>query len=328
MVLLLTRNDLESFLTMKDVMEAVEEGFRQYAIGNVEMPIRSVVRVEKYGGMMVYMPAYISGMDALAVKIVSVYPNNPTNYNLPTVSGTVLLSDPKTGTLLSIMDGAFITSMRTGAVGGVAAKYLARKDSKVAGIFGCGVQARTQLIALSETRRLEKAKAYDVIPENSKRFCDEMSTHVDFEIVPTDDPEEVVKGSDIIVTATTSKEPVFKGEWLENGTHINGIGSHHGPGIRELDETTIKKAKVVVDSKEACLKEAGDLIDPISMGLISKHHIHAELGEIILGKKEARTSDDEITLFKSVGLALQDAATAIKAYKMAKQFGIGQNVTV
>jgi ornithine cyclodeaminase/alanine dehydrogenase len=326
MVLLLARSDLESVLTMKDVMEAVEEGFRQYGIGTVEMPIRSSIRIGKYDGTMLYMPAYIGGMDALAVKIVSVYPNNPVKYGFPTISGTVLLNDPKTGALLSVMDGAFITAMRTGAVGGIAAKYLARNDSKVVGIFGCGVQARAQLLAVSEVRSLEKVKAYDAIPENCKRFCGEMSSKLGIEVIPTDNPEKVVQGSDIIVTVTTSKEPVFKGEWLGSGTHINGIGSHHGPGIREIDEITVKKAKVVVDSREACLKEAGDLIDPIKMGVISVDHIHAELSEIILGTKSGRTSNGEITLFKSVGLALQDSSTAIKAYNVAKNLGIGKTV--
>lgn len=328
MVVLLTRSDLESMVTMKDVMEVVEEGFRQYAMGTVRMPIRPVIRVEKYNGMILYMPAYVGGIDALAVKVVSVYPNNPVNYDLPTILGTILLNDPKTGALLSIMDGAFITAMRTGAASGIATKYLARKDSKVAGIFGCGVQAKTQLIAVNEVRRLERAKAYDAIPENCKKFCYEMSTKLGIDVVPTDDPEKVVKGSDIIITVTTSKEPVFKGEWLENGTHINGIGSHQGPSVRELDDITVRRAKIVVDSREACLEEAGDLIDPISMNVISIDHIHAELGDIILGKKEARTGNDEITLFKSVGLALQDAATAIEAYKMAKSLGIGKTVTI
>lgn len=327
MMLLLARSDLESILTMKDVMEAVEEGFRQYAIGTVKMPLRPVINIEKYNGMIIYMPAYIGGMDALAVKVVSVYPNNPTKYDLSTILGTVLLNDPKTGALLSLMDGAFITAMRTGAVSGVATKYLARKDAKVAGIFGSGVQARTQITAVNEARKLEKVKAYDIIPENCKRFCNELSAKLGIEVVPTDSPEKVVKGSDIIITATTSKKPVFKGEWLQNGTHINGIGSHHGPGVRELDETTVKRAKVVVDSREACLKEAGDLIDPISKGVISADYIYAELGEIVLGKKEARRSDDEITLFKSVGLALQDAATAIKAYEMAKKLNVGKTIS-
>jgi ornithine cyclodeaminase/alanine dehydrogenase-like protein (mu-crystallin family) len=139
---------------------------------------------------------------------------------------------------------------------------------------------------------------------------------------------EVVSASDIIITATTSRVPVFKGDWLKSGAHINGIGSHHGPGIKELDEATIKKAKVVVDQKEACLKEAGDIMDPISNGAIAPDHIYAELGELITGKKKGRTSDKEITVFKSVGLAIQDVATAVKVYQLAKSKGIGKTVEI
>lgn len=328
MVLLLSKNDLESILTMDDVMEAVEEGFRQFSLGNVKMPLRTVLNIEKNGGQVLYMPAYVGGIGALAVKVVSVYPNNPTLHKLPTIQGTVLLNDPETGALLSIMDGGFITAMRTGAVSGLATKYLARKNAKVAGIFGCGVQAKTQLIANKEARKLETVKAYDISPEACKTFCEEMSKKLGIEVIPADSPRDVVANSDIIITATVSKQPVFKGEWLESGSHINGIGSHHGPGWRELDETTIKKAKLVVDSREACLKEAGDIIDAIQMGVISQEHIYAELGEIILGKKRARVNDEEITLFKSVGLALQDAATAMKAYEKAKTMDIGKTVTI
>lgn len=327
MVLLLSRSDLESVLTMEDVMEAVEEGFRQFALGNVKMPLRPVIRIEKSNGSINCMPAYVGGINALAVKVVSNYPDNPRYHNLPTIQGTVLLYDPETGALLSIMDGGFITAMRTGAASGVATKYLARKNAKVAGIFGCGVQGKTQIIAVNEARKLDTVKAYDVLPEARKTFCEEISRKLGIEAIPTVSPKDVVTGSDIVITATVSKEPVFKGEWLENGSHINGIGSHHGPGWRELDETTIKKAKVVVDSKEACLKEAGDIIDPIQMGIISQEHIYAELGEIILGKKKARVDDEEITLFKSVGLALQDAATAIKAYEKARTMNVGETVS-
>jgi ornithine cyclodeaminase/alanine dehydrogenase len=313
---------------MKDVMEIVEEGFRQFALGNVKMPLRPTIRIERSNGLLTYMPAYIGGIDALAVKVVSIYPDNPTYHQLPTIQGTVLMNDPETGALLSIMEGGFITAMRTGAVSGLATKYLAKKDAKVAGIFGCGVQARTQLLAVNEARRLESVKAYDPLPDVSEMFCEEMSRRLDIEMIQADTPEDVVTDSDIIITATVSKEPVFKGEWLESGSHVNGVGSHHGPGWRELDETTIKRAKIVVDSKEACLKEAGDIVDPIQMGIVSHEHIYAELGEIIIGKKKARIDDQEITVFKSVGLALQDAATSIKAYENAKRLNVGETVSL
>jgi ornithine cyclodeaminase/alanine dehydrogenase len=267
-------------------------------------------------------------MDALGMKLVSAYPDNPTKYNLPTILGTVLLNDPRTGALLSIMDGAWITAMRTGAVSGVATRYLAREDARTVGIFGTGVQARTQLMAMKEARKLKDVKAYDIVPENSRKFSEEMTESLGITVMPEKDPMEVVSGSDIIVTATTSKVPVFNGEWLKEGVHINGVGSHHGPGVKELDEVTIRKAKVVVDQREASLKEAGDLMDPISKDVISADHIYAELGELVTGKKKGRTSNNEITVFKSVGLAIQDVATGMKVYELAKAKGVGQLIDI
>ncbi|MCS7364783.1 MAG: ornithine cyclodeaminase family protein [archaeon GB-1867-035] len=327
MVLVLDRETLKSILTMKDTIDAVEEAFKYFGLGKVKMPMRPAIRIDEYNGLILYMPAYIGGMDALAVKVVSVYPDNPTKYNKPTVLGTVLLNDSKTGDLLAIMEGGFITAMRTGAVSGVATKYLARKDSKVVGVFGAGVQARTQLMAVCEVRPIEEARVYDIYKHAAERYAEEMSKELGINIKVVDEALDAVKGCDIIITATTSKVPVFKGEWLEAGTHINGIGSHT-PDARELDSITIKKSKVVVDSYEACLKEAGDIIIPINEGVITKDHIYAELGEIVTGKKPGRVNDNEITLFKSVGLAIQDASTALKAYQLALRKKVGRTISL
>lgn len=328
MPLLLTRKDIESVLTMKNSMAAVENAFRELALGTVQMPLRTTIRPQKYGGLVTFMPAYVGGIDALGMKLISAYPDNPTKHSLPTILGTILLSDPRTGAILSIMDGIWITAMRTGAVSGVATKYLAREDARTVGIFGTGVQARTQLMAIKEVRRVTNAKAYDIVPESSRKFSEEMTEKLGVTVVPAKNPLEVVGGSDIIVAATTSRVPVFSGEWLKEGMHVNGVGSHHGPGIKELDEVTIRRAKVVVDQKEACLKEAGDLMDPISKGIITAGHIYAELGELITGKKKGRSNNEEVTVFKSVGLAIQDVATAAKVYELAKSNGIGKAIEI
>ena len=328
MVLVLTRKDVESVLTMKDTLVAVENAFRELAQGSVEMPIRIVIRPKKYSGLVNFMPAYIGGMDALGMKLVTAYQENPSKYNLPTILGTILLNDPKTGALTAIMDGAWITAMRTGAVSGVATKYLAREDSRKVGIFGTGVQARTQLMAMKEVRKIGEVKAYDIIPESSSKFAQEMTKSLGVTVTPAKSPMETIEGSDIVVTATTSKVPVFNGDWLKEGTHVNGVGSHHGPGTRELDEATIRKAKIVVDQKEASLKEAGDLVDLISKGAISPDHVYGELGELITDRKKGRTSNTEITVFKSVGLAIQDVATAVKVYELAQTKGIGKTIEI
>jgi len=312
---------------MKDTIEAVEKGFTQFYLGKAIMPSREVIRVEKHDGVVLVMPAYIAPMNALVIKVVTVYPQNPKEHNLPSTMGTVMVNNPETGKLLSLMDGGYITAMRTGAVVGIATKYLSRQDSKVVGIIGLGVQARIQLMAMCEVRDIEKVKAYDVLPEARRTYAKEMSKKLGIDVTAVDSNKDAVTGVDIITTCSTASEPVFDGNWINGGTHINGIGSHR-PETRELDTTIIKRSKVVVDSREACLTEAGDLMIPIREGAITGDHIYAELSELILGKKPSRTSDSEITIFKSVGLAIQDASTAIKAYELAMKMKIGTMINL
>ncbi len=326
MVLILSKQDIESILDMKTTINAVEEGFRQYELGTIQMPLRPTIFAEEYKGYYLVMPAYIGGMKSLGLKAVTAYPMNPEKYNLPTILATVLLNDVETGKLLAIMEGGSITAMRTGAGSGVATKYLAKKDARVVGVFGAGVQARTQLWAVCEVRDIEVAKVYDVNAVASRKFSEEMGKKLDIDVSFVDSAKAVVVDSDIIVTATTASNPLFEGDWIEAGTHINGIGSHHGLSKRELDEMTIKRSKVVVDSREACLAEAGDIMVPISQKDITEDHIYAELGEIVTGKKPGRTSEEEVTLFKSVGLALQDMSTAKKLYELAQEKKVGQTV--
>jgi ornithine cyclodeaminase/alanine dehydrogenase len=327
MVLLLSRKDIESFLTIQDTIDVVEEAFKEYERGTVKMPLRSVIAVEKHGGSVLYMPALLQGMGALGVKVVSVYAKNPTEYNLPTTIGVVLLNDPKNGSPIAIMDGSFLTAMRTGAVSGVATKYLARKNAKELGIIGTGVQGRMQVAAVCKVRPIEKVKAYDIAPDQCSRFCEQISKDLGVQSIQAHTPEEAVRNSDIVVTSSSSKEPVLKSEWLDAGTHINAIGSHT-PNAREIDAPTIKRAKIIVDTREAALKEAGDIMIPIAQGIITPEHIFAELGEIVTGKKQGRVNDDEITLFKSQGLAIQDVSTAWRIYELATKKGIGKSITL
>ncbi|MBU1749539.1 MAG: ornithine cyclodeaminase family protein [Chloroflexi bacterium] len=327
MALLLTRTDIQSFLTIKDAMEAVEEAFRQLALGTVDMPQRPVIRVPDHHGVVLFMPALIGGMGALGMKVVSVYPDNPKKYDKPTVLGLILLNDPATGEVVAIMDGGFITAMRTGAVSGVATKYLARSDAQVAGVFGAGVQARAQLLALAEARPLVRAVVYDVVPEARQRFAADLSAQLGIPVEPVDDPRAAVEGCDVIATATSARDPIFDGNWVAPGTHINGIGSH-APDMRELDTAIIQKARVIVDLRAAALAEAGDLIIPIQEGAITADHIAGELGEVIAGRIPGRTSPDEITIFKSEGLAIQDVSVATKVYQLARARSIGQEISI
>jgi ornithine cyclodeaminase/alanine dehydrogenase len=309
---------------MKDAIGAVEEAFKQFALGNVIMPAKSPIEQNK--NVMWSMAAYVGGgMNALGQKVVTVYPENPTKHNLPTTLATVELLDPLTGECLAVMDGTFLTAMRTGAVGGVATKYLARTNSATVAVFGSGVQAETQLEAVTEVRRIDAAKVFDNVTGRASDYCQRMSKKLKIDLKEGADPRDTLRGSDIVICASTSPIPVFSGEWLELGMHINGIGSAR-PDIRELDTVSVRRSKVVVDSRDAALREAGDLIIPIAEKAISSEHIWGELGQVILGEKKGRTSDEEITLFKSVGLALQDVSTARVVYKKALEQNKGTNV--
>jgi alanine dehydrogenase len=331
MPLLLTRKDVETVLTMKDAIAAVEEGFRQLALGNVIMPQRTAIRISEYHGLHLGMPAYVGGAEdegggSLALKVVTVYPDNPSKYSLPTTIGTLLLNDPCTGALVAIMDAGFLTAMRTGAASGVATKYLAREDARSAGVFGAGVQARTQLMAVCEVRPIERATVYDPVQEVREKYAAEMSGRLSIPVEPTNTPRACVE-NDVIIAASASRTPIFQGTWLAPGTHINGIGSH-SPDARELDTETVQRAKVVPDYGPACLAEAGDLLIPIQEGAITEDHIHASLGEVVAGLKPGRESVEEITLFKSVGLAVQDAATAARVYALAREAEVGAEVEI
>ncbi|MEM3506915.1 MAG: ornithine cyclodeaminase family protein [Candidatus Bathyarchaeia archaeon] len=328
MTLILDKHDIESILSMKETIKIIEEAFKQFALKNVVMPLRICVNIKQYNGSLLSMPAYIGGsMDSLGLKVVTVYKQNPIKYGLPTILATIQLHDSKTGKLLALMDGTYITAMRTGAVVGVATKYLANKDSKTLGVFGAGTQGKYCILAVKEVRNIELIKVYDLIPSQMKIFCEEIYKKTGIKAIPVNNPKETVYESDIIITATTSKNPVFNGELLEKGVHINAIGAHT-PDTRELDEITIKKSKIIVDSKEATLNEAGDLIIPIKKGLISSKAIYAELGEVITGKKPGRESKDEITVFKSVGLAIQDISTAKLVYEKAIKENIGKTIEI
>ncbi len=322
-VLLLNRKQVESVLDMGETIEAMKTAF---ADGSAILPQRIVISTKK--GLSLYMPAYLPQSKSLAVKVVSVFKNNPIDYDLPTTLGKVLLQDINTGDVVCIMDGGFLTAMRTGAVSGCAIDYLAKVEADTVGLFGTGVQGMTQLWAACVARpSITKGLVFDLRKDIAEDFVQQMSSKLNVSVEVANSAEEIVKASDILLTATTSSTPIFHGKWLQPGTHISGIGSH-SPGTRELDGDTIRRAKIVCDQVSACLKEAGDLIIPINEGIINKDHIYGELGEIITGKKVGRENDQEITLFKSVGLAIQDAATAKLVYDKAKAANIGTRVEI
>ncbi len=248
------------------------------------MPTRLSLSIPEKQGWLGVMPAYLAQAGSLATKIVTVYQNNATRHGIPNVLAAVMLNDVETGRIEAIMEGSQITAMRTGAVSGVATKHLARTDANSLGIFGAGVQARRQFQAVREVRAISSASVYDTRKEVIHDFITETTAQGDVKVSVANTPEEVVRESDIIVTATTSANPVFNGRDIKPGTHINAIGAFT-PSTREVDNETISTSKIVVDSLDAALAEAGDIIIPMKEGVIRRENIWAELGEIVTGKK-------------------------------------------
>ncbi len=322
-VLLLSRREVDKLISMRETIEAVEEAFRAKGLGKVQMPPKSYVFFNRYQGDFRVMPAYLEDMEAAGVKIVNVHPQNPSKYGMPTVMATIVLIDPRTGAPLAIMDGTTITNVRTGAAGAVAAKYLARKDSRVVAMIGAGVQARFQLLALNEIFKIEEVRVNDSAEKNAKKYASEMEKQLSIDVKITDTPE-AVQDADIIVTTTPVREPLIMNEWIPEGVHINAIGAD-APGKEELDPKILKRAKIVVDDWEQA-SHSGEINIPLSKGMLTCDEIYAEIGEIISGRKPGRTSRDEITVFDSTGLAVQDIATDWIVYKKAKKMGKGQEV--
>ncbi|MBW2690152.1 MAG: ornithine cyclodeaminase family protein, partial [Deltaproteobacteria bacterium] len=266
-------------------------------------------------GVTLLMPAFLHGSRNLGVKIISIYEDNP-KLNLPTISATVMVLDPETGFPLALMDGSSLTAIRTGAGGGAAADALARKDARNVALFGAGVQARTQLQAVLAIRDIEQVSIIDYLDEAAQRLADDVATWPKApKVILGQTPGEAVQDADIVLTATTSPTPLFDGNDLKPGAHVTGIGSFT-PDKREIDENTVRRALVVVDSREACLSEAGDIIIP-------KVAIDAEIGEILNGDKPGRQNDEQITFFKSVGIAVQDTLAAAVVYSEAVEKGLG-----
>jgi len=327
--LLLTNEEVKGLLSMGEILEAVENAFRQKGLGRVQMPAKSYLYFNKFNGDLRAMPGYLEDSNLSSVKIVTVHPDNRAKHNLPTVIGLIVLVDPATGLPISIMGGSAVTSMRTGAAGGVAAKYLARKDSSIAGFVGTGTQARTQLMALVEVlKNLEEVRAYDRDRDALARFVSEVSERHSgaFKIRGTDSIRKTVAGADVVVTTTPAREPLVMNEMISPGTHISCIGAD-AVGKEELDPAILKRARIVVDDW-AQASHSGEINVPLNQGLITRESIWAEIGEVVAGLKKGRQEQEEVTVFVSTGLAIQDAVTADIAYKKALQRKVGRKLKI
>ena len=318
-ILWLNRKEVESLLDMKGTLKVVEEAFRQHGLKKVQMPAKLYLYFTNHNGDLRTMPAYLEEQDIAGVKIVNVHPDNPKK-GIPTVMALVILNSTETGAPLAVMDGTYLTDMRTGAAGGAAVKYLARKNSKTVGFVGTGNQARSQLMAINEIIDIHEIKATSTSQKQTLAFKDDMELRIECEITPKNTIKEVCD-CDILVTTTPSREPIVMNEWIPDGTHINAIGAD-APGKEELDPLIMKRAKVIVDDIQQA-SHSGEVNVPISKGLLSVTDIFGELGEIITGRMKARMNDSDITVFDSTGLAIQDVATADMVYRKALKENMG-----
>ena len=322
MIRILTADHVREALPMPKAIEAMKRAFGQLSAHQADIPLRGRLATEK--GITLLMPAFLRESRELAIKIVSIYGDNP-RMGLPTVAGLVMVLDPQTGMLLALMDGTSLTAIRTGAAGGLAAELLSRKEAGTVALFGAGVQGKSQLQGVMAVRNIRKVWILDSSLNQAEKLAAEMESWSPRpEIVAKGssdrDVREAVSRADIVIAATTSSTPLFNGNDLRPGTHVTGVGSFT-PQMQEIDEITVRRARVIVDSREACMAEAGDLI-------IAGAVISAEIGEIVNGVFPPRQNDQEITFFKSVGVAVQDAAAAATVLAEATEKGLGTLVSL
>jgi alanine dehydrogenase len=315
----LSEDDVKSLLTMDDTLEVIEKAFRDHGLGLTQMPSKSYLDFPKYNGDLRTMPAYLEGLGYAGVKIVNSHPGNPAN-GLPTIMVLLVLNSPVTGVPLAVMGATTITAMKTGAAGAIAAKYLARPESSVVGLVGAGIQAQTQLLALSKVFNLKKVIIADISMERAKALEAECRKFLNCEYQLTTDAKDACD-CDILVTTTPSRKPVVMSSWVKPGTHINAIGAD-AAGKQELETALTKRAKLVVDEVGQAA-HSGEINVPIAEGSLKYEDIYSQIGMIVAGKVPGRTSPEEVTIFDSTGLAIQDVATAATIYNKALAASVG-----
>lgn len=319
--LILNGKTVKRLVTIKEAIRAIERVFKRLGEGRVQMPAKLYIHLDEFNGDFRAMPAYVQGLGGCGIKWVNVHPANKRK-GLPTVMALIILSDPRNGFPLCVMDATYATALRTGAAGGVAAKYLARPDAKRVALVGCGVQAKTQLAALNELFTIEEVRVCGLIHAEAVRCIKQLRSvkKITFKICRS--IKACVKDSDIIVTTTSSRRPIVKLAWLKPGVHINAIGAD-ARGKQELDPAILKKGKIVVDAWEQAA-HSGEINVAVRGGRLSKKDIYADIGKIVAGKKRGRTRRNEITIFDSTGLAIQDVAIANLIYRKARKIRKGK----
>ena len=323
-VRIINQKEVEELLTMRDCIGLMEKVLVSLAKGEAILPLRPVMWLPEKNGALALMPSYLANPASLGVKVISVFPGNTTT-EYDSHQGVILLFEPVYGRLLAIVDATSVTAIRTAAASGAATKILAREDASDLAIIGSGVQAKTHLEAMLVSRKIRRVRAWSPTQEHLRDFVQRESRRHNIDIKATNNAEESVRDADLICTTTSSKEPVLNFDWLCPGAHINAIGACV-PTTRELDSNTIVRSRLYVDRLESALNEAGDFLIPKQEGLIDDNHIQGELGDVLIGRKKGRTSRDEITIFKSLGIAIEDLASANFLYEQATSKNVGTAV--
>jgi alanine dehydrogenase len=322
MPLLLSEEDVRIVLSMDDLISAMRTALGQFSMRAVEQPLRTVIEVGLQKAAFGVMPAYIRHSSALGAKLVTVFSSNA-GAGLPTHLATILLFDSMTGELRAIVDGRFITEARTGAVSAVSTDLLANGDAHVLAVIGSGVQARSHVDAIRRVRDVQAIRAWSPDRNRLAAFVREMQPRTGGSVTACESAREAVDGADIVVLATSAREPIVHSEWIGEGTHICAVGACR-PDQREMDTALVARGRLFVDSRIGALAEAGDVLLPMREGAFDERHIAGELGEVVTGTMPGRRSSAEITIFKSLGMAVEDVAAAHLAYEKAAERGLGR----
>ncbi len=317
-VLMVSHQEVQKWLPMNECVDVMADVFKMLARGKAINPLRNIMWLPDKTGLIGMMPAFLGDSQVMGLKAISVFPgNHATDYD--SHQGTVMLFETQNGRLLAMMDAGKITAIRTAAVSGVATRLLASKNAENLAILGSGVQAAAHLEAMRAVRNIQRVRVWSQNLDHAQSFAQRESTNVSIPVKAVERPKHAVDGADIICTVTSSTDPILLGDWITPGTHINAVGSSV-PFARELDTTAVVKSKLFVDRRESTLNEAGDFLFPKKEGAIDDAHILGEIGDILLGKVKGRQSGNDITLFKSLGLAVEDVAAAHFVYqKLSKQ---------
>ena len=324
-MLLLSREDIKKVFTMRDAIEADKKAFQLVVEGKCDAPLRTTIQAPKHEGCFLFMPAYVEEMDTASLKIINIFPHNIDN-GIPSSPAQVLLIDGKTGIVIAVLDGTYVTQLRTGAASGAAFDVLARKDARIGALIGTGGQAATQLEAMLAARDIKEVRVFDLNYDRTKEFADRMQEELasyGAKIVAAKTSDEAVEGADLLITVTPSSKPVFDASKVKEGATISCVGAYQ-PHMQEMDPAILTRAsKIYFDSKEAVLSESGDILIPLEQGTITEEDFTGDLGNVIKGELAGRENEEEIIVFETVGVATQDLVAARTIYDKAVEAGVG-----